>query len=161
MYGRLRDCLVGDQGILWRCPADWLLVVIVALVVSGFAFSPDSQPPVEGFCNWDIGTDFKGADKIKHFIAFAALGCFLYRGVYRCTQFAEFWCVVLACAGGISFGILIEVLQPRVGRYCDINDLAADVLGMLSGVLLWRFIRAIVPRITPGGSCVSRLIDRL
>ena len=90
MYGRLRDCLVGDQGILWRCPADWLLVVIVALVISGFAFSPDSQPPVEGFCNWDIGTDFKGADKIKHFISFAALGCFLYRGVNRCTQFAEF-----------------------------------------------------------------------
>jgi VanZ family protein len=40
---------------------------------------------------------------------------------------------------GICLGASIEIIQPYVNRFGDLNDFKADVIGILLGYLLGRF----------------------
>ena len=77
----------------------------------------------------DLPSDsFSGSDKVYHCIAFAAFTfpcAFLYRRAIR-------WVVLSA----VVFGILIELIQPFVGRNGELADFYADALGAMRGVAL-------------------------
>lgn len=66
-----------------------------------------------------------GTDKTHHFLAFAAI-------VFPIATQKPRWLpaiVILAAA----YGAAIEVIHPYVGRYGDVSDWAADLLGILAG----------------------------
>ena len=69
--------------------------------------------------------DVPGTDKWHHFLAFAAL-------VYPLTV-ANRRCWLLIIAFALSFGALIEIIQPFVNRLGDIADFTADAVGVLIG----------------------------
>ena len=72
-----------------------------------------------------------GSDKWHHFIAFAALTYTLTASNKRLGL-----AIVLF---GICLGASIEIIQPYVNRFGDLNDFKADVIGILLGYLLGRF----------------------
>ena len=67
-----------------------------------------------------------GADKLVHFIAFAALAFPLAR-TGRLGLLPVF-------IGASAFGGLIELIQPTFNRSADLNDWIADTLGVLIGI---------------------------
>ena len=69
--------------------------------------------------------DVPGTDKWHHFLAFAAL-------TYPLTVASRrYWLSIIVF--GLSFGALIEIIQPYVNRYGDVADFTADAVGVLIG----------------------------
>ena len=74
-----------------------------------------------------LAFEVPGTDKWHHFFAFAIL-------TYPLTVASRrLWPVALLF--GISFGALIEIIQPYVNRFGDIADFTTDVIGVLVGFL--------------------------
>ena len=71
-----------------------------------------------------------GSDKWHHFIAFAAL-------TYPLTASSKRLGLAIVLFG-ICLGAGIEIIQPYVNRFGDLNDFKADVIGILLGYLLGR-----------------------
>jgi hypothetical protein len=77
--------------------------------------------------------DAPGSDKWHHFVAFAAL-------VYPITVANRFYWIPIIIFG-FALGGLIEVVQPFVNRFGDIQDFQADIVGMLMGFLIGLMVR--------------------
>jgi VanZ family protein len=100
------------------------LIVFFALTVA-MLWPLDKPPPAP-----------VGSDKIVHFIAFAALSFPLA----RTGRFG----LLPVFIGSSTFGGAIELIQPTFNRSADINDWAADTIGVLLGIgggLMYRRIR--------------------
>ena len=69
-----------------------------------------------------------GSDKWHHFVAFAFL-------VYPLTV-ANKKCWIPIILFGLFFGALIELVQPYLNRFGDIQDFQADAIGVLIGFAL-------------------------
>lgn len=78
------------------------------------------------------------ADKLWHMLAFA-----VWAGVVALGWRARGWKVL---AGAALVGMMIELVQPLVGRDAELADLGADLLGAVLGV--WS-ARRLLPRIAP------------
>ena len=92
--------------------------VIIGLIIAALTLFPVDLP----------SDSLNFSDKVYHCIAFAAFtfpSAFLYRRAIR-------WVIPSA----LIFGILIELIQPYVGRSGEIADFYADTLGALLGVAL-------------------------
>jgi VanZ family protein len=83
-------------------------------------------------------------DKGLHFSGYAALAVF----VLACWELAigrlqprHYFAVWLA---GIVYGAFDEWTQTSVGRTCDMNDWAADVLGVTSGIVIYQLLRPLM-----------------
>ena len=72
--------------------------------------------------------DVPGSDKWHHFVAFAFL-------VYPLTV-ANKKCWIPIILFGLFFGALIELVQPHLDRFGDIQDFQADAIGVLIGFAL-------------------------
>lgn len=68
----------------------------------------------------------EGSDKLVHFIAFAALAFPLA----RTGRFG----LLPVFIGASAFGGAIELIQPTFNRGADVNDWAADIIGVLFGI---------------------------
>lgn len=89
---------------------------------------------------------FPGADKVVHFIMFAALSIAIafdrgrYVGDYKCVEInRQALCFVVLASS--FFGGLIELLQGSMalGRSSDLFDFIADVFGAVFGVTLFYY----------------------
>jgi VanZ family protein len=82
------------------------------------------------------------SDKWLHFGGYAVLtvlvlgGWELTIGVLQPKHYFAVW------LAGVMYGVFDEVSQTPVGRNCDMNDWAADVLGVVAGLLIFRLGRA-------------------
>ena len=77
-----------------------------------------------------------GRDKIAHFGAYLVLGVLLAAG--RGPEARALWLILL----GSLYGIIDELHQSFVpGRSADVWDVVADILGVATGVLVYRLIR--------------------
>ena len=68
------------------------------------------------------------SDKVHHFIAFGAFTfpcALIYRRAVR-------WILPFA----LIFGVLIELIQPYVGRHGELTDFYADTIGALLGLVM-------------------------
>ena len=78
----------------------------------------------------------EGSDKLVQFFAFAALAFPLARtGRYG---------LLPVFVGASAFGGAIELIQPSFNRSADVNDWAADIVGVILGIglgLLYRRLR--------------------
>ena len=87
------------------------------------------------------------ADKVVHYAAYAILtmlvllGWQLTIGVLQPKHYFAVWLV------GTLYGAMDEVTQIPVGRTADVNDWAADVLGVVTGLVLFRLTYAIYHRV--------------
>lgn len=77
------------------------------------------------------------SDKVLHFLAYLIL-VFLFWIVLHPNRKVSWrkisvWAVLLIM---LAYGIIDEVLQGFVGRSCDARDLAADMVGVLAGLIL-------------------------
>jgi VanZ family protein len=78
----------------------------------------------------------EGSDKLVHLVAFAALAFPLA----RTGRFG----LLPVLIGASTFGGAIELIQPSFNRSADVNDWAADVVGVALGIgcgLLYRRLR--------------------
>jgi VanZ family protein len=74
-----------------------------------------------------------GTDKTHHFIAYATLM------LPTALRKPKYWLVIvlffIACSG------VIELLQPYVNRYCDFNDLLANIAGLACGFIITEILK--------------------
>jgi hypothetical protein len=82
------------------------------------------------FSLWPLATlpTVPGTDKTHHFIAYATLM------LPTALKKPKYWFVItlffIACSGAI------ELVQPYVNRYCDFEDLLANIGGLVSGFMI-------------------------
>ena len=87
------------------------------------------------------------SDKFMHTIAYALLtfavltGWELTTGVLQAKHYFAVWLV------GTVYGAFDEVTQIPVGRFADMNDWLADVVGILVGLTVFRLSRVWIYRI--------------
>ena len=106
-----------------------LLLALLVGTVCYLAFTP--TPPQLASAWWD---------KANHSLAFLALT------VTACLAFPRPWRGVwLVMLGLLAFGAAIEVVQAFVpGRSCEWEDLLADSVGIVAGVLVTLPLRSAV-----------------
>jgi len=72
-----------------------------------------------------------------HTVLFAVLSFVIYRRIKAVTRFSSNLVVYfLVLIAGISFGVLIELLQSFVQRDASLNDLYGDFFGLVAGLFL-------------------------
>ena len=86
----------------------------------------------------DVPSAPPGVDKLVHASLFAALALTgRWAGVSR----------VVLVPGLVLYGAASEVLQGMIGRDAAVGDWLADVVGVLLGLLAWRWLaRWVAPR---------------
>ena len=94
------------------------LTLIVKAVLTVAMLWPIHQPPPAP----------DGTDKIVHLIAFAALS-------FPLARTGRFGLIPVFVGAG-TFGGLIELIQPSVGRSADLQDWIADISGVALGIVL-------------------------
>lgn len=78
--------------------------------------------------------DIFGIDKVGHILFYTMLS-FFWSGVFYNARNGKFF-IIFLCS---SFGFLLEILQFYlfIGRSFELYDALANILGVLSGVLLF------------------------
>lgn len=78
--------------------------------------------------------DIFGIDKVGHILFYTMLS-FFWSGVFYNSRNGKFF-IIFLCS---SFGFLLEILQFYlfIGRSFELYDALANILGVLSGVLLF------------------------
>lgn len=109
-----------------------VLEFCAACLYMGIIYIASSRPTV-------VPVHFPGipVDKIVHFIVFGGLSYTLSWPFFRTLRrpFWAVWCAVV-CAG--LFGIFDEWHQAHVpGRFSDVYDIYADMVGAVLGGSLW------------------------
>jgi len=92
-----------------------LTVVVTTVLTAAMLWPLEALPPAP-----------KGSDKLVHFIAFVAL-TFPLAHTGRLGLLTVF-------IGASAFGAIIELIQPNFNLSADLNDWAADTLGVLIGI---------------------------
>lgn len=84
------------------------------------------------------------SDKLAHFMGYAGLAV-LVLAVWELStgrlEARHFFAVWLA---GTVYGALDEWTQIPVGRTCDMNDWAADVIGIVIGIVVYQLLRPLL-----------------
>ena len=86
-------------------------------------------------------------DKFEHFAGYGALtlcvlvGWELTIGVLQAKHYFAMW------LAGTLYAAIDELTQIPVGRTCDVNDWAADILGIVAGLIAFRLIRGTLYRV--------------
>jgi VanZ family protein len=107
----------------WRA-----LTILVAAGIVVLSLLP--KPPV-----MPVGINF--ADKVAHFFAYLVLGFLVFASVFLGRKAGALLSTVLTVAAlCLFFGGLIEVLQMFTGRQPEFWDLAADLIGGVSGAFV-------------------------
>lgn len=95
-----------------------------------------------------------GSDKWLHFASYATLtvlvlaGWELTIGVLQAKHYFAVW------LAGTLYGAIDEITQTPVNRTCDMNDWAADVIGIVAGLLAFRLVRLVLYRVLMGRAAV-------
>jgi VanZ family protein len=106
-----------------------LAVVYMAVL---FAATHIPSMPAHGFSMFD---------KVEHFASYGVLTmlvlvCWeLTIGVLQAKHYFAIW------LAGTFYATFDELTQIPVGRRCDVNDWAADILGIVVGLVAFRLLR--------------------
>lgn len=116
----------------------------LAIVYTLVLFTATHLPSVPTF-------SYSWSDKVEHFGAYAMLTFFVLLGwelTIGVLQAKHYFAVWLA---GTLYAAIDEVTQIPMGRTCDINDWASDVLGIVAGLLVFVWMRGWLYRMLMGG----------
>lgn len=111
---------------------------IWAIIVGFLYLLPGEDLPVVSV--WDA----LSADKIAHIAVFALLTLFATTGLKRQIRFTflKEKAPVVAFFGGAAYGSALEFAQSELttGRFFEVGDLIANVLGCILGIVIFRLI---------------------
>ena len=114
--------------LVYQAPA-----IVLALVIFILSSIPDLPSPK---------LEIKFHDKIAHFFIYAILGLLISRAFLNQHRFPR-WRkshTLIALILGVLYGISDEYHQLYVpGRSADVLDVVADSLGVIAGVIIFRF----------------------
>jgi VanZ family protein len=88
-------------------------------------------------------------DKFSHMAGYAALGFFaapVVRHMFRSRPVSTLAADVLALLYAAALGGILELLQQYTGRQPELADLAADAVGGLLGIAVYRLASALYRR---------------
>lgn len=86
-------------------------------------------------------------DKSLHFLAFLALGFFAALAIQMHLRHRGFYAYILpTVVFGSSYAWFDEVTQPLVGRWFDLQDILADGMGLVAGMLIFEICRPFFPK---------------
>lgn len=102
----------------------WALLAIVLLAIVTFGSLEPGHEPLPGLLPWD---------KARHFLAYAAIAAPIALARPR------HWSWLLL--GLMGWSLMIEFIQPFVGRDRDIRDFVANSMGVLLALALSEAIR--------------------
>jgi VanZ family protein len=104
----------------------WALTTLLAVTILGLTLSPPMRLPLQGLGLLQV-------DKLYHIAAFAALvlpaALLDPRGLR--------WVL----PAGLALGLVIEIIQPNVGREASALDFLADAIGLALGTALGLALR--------------------
>lgn len=122
--------------MLRRLPA-WILTIVTLAVIFWLTLAPH---PVG---DMDIPL-FPGADKIVHALMFGFLTFVILLDLSRGGEWRKIkgWELIISAAASIALGVVIEYIQRamNLGRSFDILDMAADAVGPVLAVILWKIL---------------------
>ena len=80
-------------------------------------------------------------DKIWHFLTYAILSWLIFKVISGNQLFV--YAIIMAALLSSLYGVFMEVLQALVntGRYFDYFDIIANIIGSLTGSLVYYFTR--------------------
>lgn len=121
---------LGDLLHLPRFHLHWrALLLVLGLIAGGFAFMPAPQMDVEG------------GDKVNHLLAFGSMALAARLG-WTPSRAA----LVGAALGLLAYGGFIELVQSQIpGRDAAWDDVLADAVGIVGGLLLAALLRRLLP----------------
>lgn len=111
----------------------WISITLFILaLITVLSLRPlDKLPPVPG------------SDKLHHLIAYGALM------VPTALRKPDYWLMI--CLFFIGWSGTIELVQPYVNRYGEFQDLAANIVGLICGLLVVQLLKRLFPeRLDPG-----------
>ncbi len=113
--------------LYWHLPViAWGVMILILTSI------PTLQPPHIGI---------KLEDKLYHFLVYFIFGFLLVRAFMRNVRDHLRRSSLLAALVGSAFGILDEWHQQFIaGRYCDGWDALADILGVLTAIVLFNLV---------------------
>jgi VanZ family protein len=119
-----------------RYRAHWrALLALLCAVAAWFAFTPGRPPP----------PGFYALDKLQHLLAFGAMATAGALGLQQGRAAA-----LRVAAGLLAYGAFIEMVQSMLPtRTAAWDDLLADAVGVLGGLLLARLLRQAWPDRSP------------
>lgn len=110
----------------------WALLILVLCCI------PGSQMPEVPF--WDI----LAFDKFAHMSVFLIFTLLLKVGFLKQHQYAvlRYRVNVISISIAITYGILIEIIQGAllIDRFIELNDMIANAIGSVLGLLIFRLI---------------------
>lgn len=111
----------------------YLLTLIVFVAICYLSLDADPFPDRE---RWFT---FPGSDKVVHFIMYGGLtATFCFDYYRRTTARCKLWLLIVALAGAITVGAVLELLQAHmgIGRSGDYVDFIANSLGAVVGIVV-------------------------
>ncbi len=120
---------------LMRRVPDWILSIVCLGVIFWLTLTP--QPLGE-----EEPELFPGADKVAHGLMFFALTLCLNFDMLRHKDWHRLKLPMIAALSLLSMtiGIIIEVIQPEIGRGFEFWDMGADAFGAILAGTLWILI---------------------
>ena len=103
-----------------------LTLVMTTVLTTAMLWPLEAAPPAP-----------EGADKLVHFMAFLALA-------FQLGRTGRFG-LLPVFIGASAFGAIVELIQPTFDRSADLNDWAANTLGVLIGIGLGLAYRRVRP----------------
>lgn len=86
-------------------------------------------------------------DKSLHFLAFLALGFVASPVIQMHLRHRGLYAYILpTIVFGLSYAWFDEVTQPLVGRWFDLQDILADGMGLVAGMLIFEISRPFLPK---------------
>jgi|ETNmetMinimDraft_15_1059895.scaffolds.fasta_scaffold39592_2 VanZ family protein len=113
----------GRLALMSRWPATIFVAVVIVVL---------SELPARTFPSDPL---IPHADKIVHFIEYLVLGLLLFRSLCHELSGNLRLAGIMTVLAGTLFGLGGEWRQSYVGRTADVWDLAADVAGLVCGVV--------------------------
>jgi VanZ family protein len=92
--------------------------------------------------------DFISTDKLAHAIVYGIFSWLIVYGVKKSGQVPpKIWFSAILLAS--VYGVLMEILQYYFfpGRYFELLDILADIIGAFIGILVFRFFSTFVKRL--------------
>ncbi len=113
----------------------WLILILVLCTL------PGKDIPHNGWM------DRIHMDKLVHFGLFGGIVFFLALGYYRQKKHISPLTLFVFVLSAAMYGLAIEFIQKyfAIDRSFDMNDVAADTLGAIAGVWVFRLVRRLFP----------------
>jgi hypothetical protein len=116
----------------------WWVASLVWIILIGIL---SLLPPSE-LSGWSF-LHIPGMDKVLHALFYVILAIFLSNTMFQELKTSKLKIRIMTILLCLSYGLLIEFLQPLTGRSKSFYDLLADMGGAIVGTLLFYQIRKI------------------